>query len=70
MLTDFTRAGASGCSLLVRNLSRSVRIEDLRYTAEKYGRLRDVYIPKDYYTGCVSASKVALRYQHAAYEAC
>lgn len=44
-------AGADGCSLLVRNLSRSVTLDDLRYVAEKYGRLRDVYIPKDYYSG-------------------
>lgn len=27
------------------------RAEELRYTAEKYGRVRDVYVPKDYYTG-------------------
>ncbi len=47
-------AGADGCSLLVRNLSRSVTIDDLRYVAEKYGRLRDVYIPKDYYSGWAS----------------
>ncbi|CAL8469299.1 g8840 [Coccomyxa elongata] len=45
------RERADGCSLLVRNLSRSVTIDDLRYVAEKYGRLRDVYIPKDYYSG-------------------
>eukprot|EP00884_Botryococcus_braunii_P020718 jgi/Botrbrau1/732/Bobra.160_2s0055.1 len=40
-----------GTSLLVRNLSKNARIEDLRYAAEKYGRVRDVYIPRDYYTG-------------------
>ncbi|KAK9908493.1 hypothetical protein WJX75_008640 [Coccomyxa subellipsoidea] len=45
------RERADGCSLLVRNLSRSVTLDDLRYVAEKYGRLRDVYIPKDYYSG-------------------
>ncbi|KAK9844347.1 hypothetical protein WJX74_001112 [Apatococcus lobatus] len=45
------REPPSRCSLLIRNLPKSVRSEDLRYTAEKYGDVRDVYIPRDYYTG-------------------
>eukprot|EP00195_Chlamydomonas_chlamydogama_P017281 CAMPEP_0202901572 /NCGR_PEP_ID=MMETSP1392-20130828/14333_1 /ASSEMBLY_ACC=CAM_ASM_000868 /TAXON_ID=225041 /ORGANISM="Chlamydomonas chlamydogama, Strain SAG 11-48b" /LENGTH=109 /DNA_ID=CAMNT_0049588155 /DNA_START=151 /DNA_END=476 /DNA_ORIENTATION=- len=39
------------CSLLLRNLPRSVTADDVRYHTEKYGPLRDVYIPRDYYTG-------------------
>eukprot|EP00638_Chattonella_subsalsa_P017633 CAMPEP_0117831034 /NCGR_PEP_ID=MMETSP0949-20121206/8858_1 /TAXON_ID=44440 /ORGANISM="Chattonella subsalsa, Strain CCMP2191" /LENGTH=126 /DNA_ID=CAMNT_0005672173 /DNA_START=32 /DNA_END=408 /DNA_ORIENTATION=- len=39
-----------GCSLLVRNLSYRTRNEDLRYVFGKFGDLRDVYIPRDYYT--------------------
>lgn len=27
------------------------RIDDLRTIAEKYGPLKDIYLPKDYYTG-------------------
>eukprot|EP00899_Mesostigma_viride_P014257 jgi/Mesvir1/22832/Mv20092-RA.1 len=41
----------SGRSLLVRNLGRNVRMEDLRYSFEKYGPVKDIYLPKDYYTG-------------------
>jgi hypothetical protein len=43
-------ARGSGTSLLFRNLSKDARAEDIRYAAEKYGRVRDVYLPKDYYT--------------------
>ena len=32
------------------------RADELRYAAEKYGRVRDVYIPKDYYTGYAPTS--------------
>uniref|UniRef100_A0A061S2F5 FUS-interacting serine-arginine-rich protein 1 n=1 Tax=Tetraselmis sp. GSL018 TaxID=582737 RepID=A0A061S2F5_9CHLO len=38
------------CSLLIRNLSKYARTEDVRYAAEKYGAVRDVYLPLDYYT--------------------
>jgi FUS-interacting serine-arginine-rich protein 1 len=41
---------SGGTSLLIRNLSRSARPEDVRYAAEKYGPVRDVYLPLDYYT--------------------
>ena len=30
------------------------RPEELRAPFERFGVVRDVYIPKDYYTGCVS----------------
>ncbi|CAH0477072.1 unnamed protein product [Peronospora belbahrii] len=39
-----------GISLLVRNISRRLRPEDLRKEFERYGEIRDVYIPKDFYT--------------------
>ncbi|KQK15056.1 serine/arginine-rich SC35-like splicing factor SCL33 [Brachypodium distachyon] len=37
-------------SLLVRNLRRDCRPEDLRRPFGQFGRLKDVYIPRDYYT--------------------
>lgn len=44
------RDAPSRCSLLVRNLHKDTRESDLRYFAEKYGPVRDVYLPRDYYT--------------------
>ncbi|CAK0784224.1 hypothetical protein CVIRNUC_007428 [Coccomyxa viridis] len=44
------RERATGCSLIIRNLSRTTRMDELRHMAEKYGRVRDVYIPVDYMT--------------------
>lgn len=41
----------TGTSMMVRNLSKTTRPEDLRYACEKYGPVRDVYLPRDYYTG-------------------
>eukprot|EP00250_Pteridium_aquilinum_P008006 c17598_g1_i4 orf=67-396(-) len=38
-------------SLLVRNLPKSCRAEDLRAPFKRFGQLRDVYLPRDYYTG-------------------
>ncbi|GBG65131.1 hypothetical protein CBR_g49492 [Chara braunii] len=38
-------------SLLVRNVSRDIRPEDLRIPFEHFGPVKDVYLPKDYYTG-------------------
>ncbi|KAL5973322.1 hypothetical protein ACLOJK_029972 [Asimina triloba] len=38
-------------SLLVRNIPLNCRPEDLRVPFERFGPVRDVYIPKDYYTG-------------------
>ncbi|KAL6593765.1 hypothetical protein ACP70R_048666 [Stipagrostis hirtigluma subsp. patula] len=38
-------------SLLVRNLRRDCRPDDLRRPFGKFGRLKDIYLPRDYYTG-------------------
>ncbi|GAV63376.1 RRM_1 domain-containing protein [Cephalotus follicularis] len=37
--------------LLVRNLPLDARPEDLRVPFERYGPVKDVYLPKNYYTG-------------------
>eukprot|EP00961_Rhodomonas_salina_P210200 2838097-Rhodomonas_salina.2 len=39
-------------SLLVRNISDRVDPEDLREVFTKYGVVKDIYIPLDYYTNC------------------
>ncbi|XP_013588746.1 PREDICTED: serine/arginine-rich SC35-like splicing factor SCL33 isoform X2 [Brassica oleracea var. oleracea] len=38
-------------SLLVRNLSHDCRQEDLRRSFEQFGPLKDMSMPRDYYTG-------------------
>ncbi|CAK9857841.1 unnamed protein product [Sphagnum jensenii] len=38
-------------SLLVRNISRDSRPDDLRIPFERFGPVKDVYLPKDYYSG-------------------
>uniref|UniRef100_A0A5B6ZJK3 RRM domain-containing protein n=1 Tax=Davidia involucrata TaxID=16924 RepID=A0A5B6ZJK3_DAVIN len=38
-------------SLLVRNIPLNCRPEELRVPFERFGLVRDVYLPKDYYTG-------------------
>ncbi|KAI3688084.1 hypothetical protein L1987_81791 [Smallanthus sonchifolius] len=38
-------------SLLVRNLGRGCRPEDLREPFGEFGPMKDVYLPRDYYTG-------------------
>ena len=38
-------------SLLVRNLSRKTTAEDIKKFFEQYGAIKDVYLPKDYYSG-------------------
>ncbi|KAK4749250.1 hypothetical protein SAY87_026699 [Trapa incisa] len=38
-------------SLLVRNLHRDCRPEDLRGPFGHFGPLKDIYLPRDYYTG-------------------
>ncbi|KAI4300647.1 hypothetical protein L6164_033999 [Bauhinia variegata] len=38
-------------SLLVRNLRRDCRAEDLRGPFGQFGPLKDIYLPRDYYTG-------------------
>lgn len=46
---DRRSPGPSG--LLVRNISLDARPEDLRIPFERFGPLKDVYLPKNYYTG-------------------
>jgi RNA recognition motif-containing protein len=41
----------SAASLLVRNVSYRVSPEEIRRLMEKYGEVRDVYIPLDHSTG-------------------
>ncbi|KAG9148302.1 hypothetical protein Leryth_012253 [Lithospermum erythrorhizon] len=43
-------------SLLVRNLRRDTRTEDLRGPFGEFGPLKDVYLPRDYYTGVIRRS--------------
>ncbi|KAJ1296961.1 hypothetical protein BS78_01G341600 [Paspalum vaginatum] len=38
-------------SLLVRNLRRDCRPDDLRRQFGKFGRVKDIYLPRDFYTG-------------------
>lgn len=38
-------------SLLVRNLRHDCRAEDLRRPFEQFGNLKDIYLPRDYYSG-------------------
>ncbi|KAJ3673391.1 hypothetical protein LUZ60_006765 [Juncus effusus] len=38
-------------SLLVRNLRRDCRPDELRRPFGQFGRLKDIYLPRDYYTG-------------------
>ncbi|CAO2822099.1 unnamed protein product [Amaranthus hypochondriacus] len=38
-------------SLLVRNLRHDCRVEDLRGPFGRFGPIKDIYLPKDYYTG-------------------
>ncbi|KAF2548353.1 hypothetical protein F2Q70_00023583 [Brassica cretica] len=40
-------------SLLVRNLRLDCRPDDLRRPFGRFGRLKDIYIPRNYYTGLV-----------------
>ncbi|XP_010504402.1 PREDICTED: serine/arginine-rich SC35-like splicing factor SCL30 isoform X2 [Camelina sativa] len=45
------RKGSSHGSLLVRNIPLDCRPEELRAPFERFGPVRDVYIPRDYYSG-------------------
>ncbi|PNG71108.1 Serine/arginine-rich splicing factor 33 [Tetrabaena socialis] len=38
-------------SLLFRNLSKTTTADDLRHYAERYGPLRDIYLPRDFHSG-------------------
>ncbi|XP_068664066.1 serine/arginine-rich SC35-like splicing factor SCL28 isoform X2 [Aristolochia californica] len=46
---DIRSSGPTG--LLVRNISLDARQEDLRKPFERFGPVKDVYLPKNYYTG-------------------
>ncbi|KAK9084082.1 hypothetical protein Scep_030553 [Stephania cephalantha] len=46
---DRRSSGPSG--LLIRNVSLDARPEDLRVPFERFGPVKDVYLPKNYYTG-------------------
>ncbi|KAH7440422.1 hypothetical protein KP509_04G106400 [Ceratopteris richardii] len=39
------------CGLLVRNIPKDSRPEEVRSVFDRYGRIRDVYLPKDFHTG-------------------
>ncbi|XP_028759864.1 serine/arginine-rich SC35-like splicing factor SCL28 isoform X1 [Neltuma alba] len=45
------RRSPAPSGLLVRNLPLDARPEDLRGPFERYGPVKDVYLPKNYYTG-------------------
>ncbi|KAH0927438.1 hypothetical protein HID58_019694, partial [Brassica napus] len=46
-------------SLLVRNLRLDCRPDDLRRPFGRFGRLKDIYIPRNYYTGLVCLIRVS-----------
>ncbi|KAM1066681.1 hypothetical protein ACFX15_021440 [Malus domestica] len=45
------RSSPAPSGLLVRNLPLDARPEDLRIPFERFGPVKDVYLPKNYYTG-------------------
>ncbi|XP_020087139.1 serine/arginine-rich SC35-like splicing factor SCL28 isoform X3 [Ananas comosus] len=45
------RRSPAPSGLLVRNVALDARPEDLRIPFERFGPLKDVYLPKNYYTG-------------------
>lgn len=45
-------------------------VEDLRHAAEKYGRVRDVYIPRDFYTQCALWQRTSTLYKRLSLKAC
>ncbi|RZC52431.1 hypothetical protein C5167_020865 [Papaver somniferum] len=47
------RSSSGPTGLLVRNISLDARVEDLRVPFERFGPVKDVYLPKNYYTGYV-----------------
>uniref|UniRef100_A0A7C8ZM92 RRM domain-containing protein n=1 Tax=Opuntia streptacantha TaxID=393608 RepID=A0A7C8ZM92_OPUST len=46
-----SRRSPAPSGLLVRNISLDTRPEDLRVPFEKFGPVKDVYLPRNYYTG-------------------
>ncbi|KAH7844782.1 hypothetical protein Vadar_031611 [Vaccinium darrowii] len=45
------RRSPAPSGLLVRNISLDARPEDLRVPFERFGAIKDIYLPKNYYTG-------------------
>ncbi|KAB5537430.1 hypothetical protein DKX38_014963 [Salix brachista] len=45
------RRSSAPSGLLIRNLTLDARPEDLRGPFEKFGPLKDIYLPKNYHTG-------------------
>ncbi|KAL3626162.1 hypothetical protein CASFOL_029711 [Castilleja foliolosa] len=45
------RRSPAPSGLLVRNISLSARPDDLRIPFERFGPIKDIYLPKNYYTG-------------------
>ncbi|XP_058210202.1 serine/arginine-rich SC35-like splicing factor SCL28 [Rhododendron vialii] len=45
------RRSPAPSGLLVRNISLDARPEDLRIPFERFGAIKDIYLPKNYYTG-------------------
>ncbi|KAI7835646.1 hypothetical protein COHA_010460 [Chlorella ohadii] len=43
--------GGERVSVLVRNLPLDARAEEVRAKFERYGPIRDIYLPKDFYSG-------------------
>lgn len=54
------RYSSAPTSLLVRNIARDSRPEDVRIPFERFGPVKDVYLPKDYYSGYVCFFKPIL----------
>ncbi|XWS56136.1 hypothetical protein CRYUN_Cryun09bG0060600 [Craigia yunnanensis] len=52
-------------SLLVRNLRHDCRPEDLRGPFGQFGRLKDIYLPRDYYTGGRAYRRSPLHYSRS-----
>ncbi|KAI3979973.1 hypothetical protein MKX01_042627 [Papaver californicum] len=46
-----SRRSSGPTGLLIRNISLDARVEDLRIPFEHFGPVKDVYLPKNYYTG-------------------
>ena len=42
--------GGGGTSLLIRNIADRTNVDDIRYAFERYGGIKDIYIPMDFRT--------------------
>jgi len=47
---DFGDGPKKKVSLFLKGLSKSTKAQDIRVEFEKFGAVRDVYLPRDYYT--------------------